>query len=78
MRLLLEVLLASTLLAQRPPDTVPASGGDITITPIAHGTVHVAHGKTAILVDRAAATATSSPSVASGCTSRVIPNARRR
>lgn len=45
------LLATSTIAAQRAGDRVPAAGGDITITPIAHGTVHVAHGKDAILVD---------------------------
>lgn len=45
------VLATSMLTAQRAADTTPATGGDITITPIAHGTVHISHGKEAILVD---------------------------
>lgn len=45
------VILSATLLAQRPADTIAASGGDITITPIAHGTVHIAQGPHVVLVD---------------------------
>jgi L-ascorbate metabolism protein UlaG (beta-lactamase superfamily) len=33
------------------PDTVPASGGDITIVPINHATVQLAHGGHVILID---------------------------
>src|SRR5258705_7682609 len=39
-------------MAGRPvPDVVPASGGDITIAPIAHGTVQVEQGSHVVLVD---------------------------
>lgn len=44
-------LLASSASAQRPFDTIAATGGDIVITPIAHGTVHIAHGPHVLLVD---------------------------
>ena len=33
------------------PDTLSASGGDITITPIAHATLQIVHGPNVILVD---------------------------
>ncbi len=33
------------------PDTIPASGGDITITPINHATLQIAHGQDVIDVD---------------------------
>ena len=36
-----------------PPEVVPASGGDLTITPISHGTLQIRHGATVILVDPA-------------------------
>ena len=45
------VLLASWASVQRPSDVVAANGGDITVTPIAHGTVHVAFGSHVVLVD---------------------------
>ena len=39
-------------MATRPaPDTVAASGGDIVVAPIAHGTVQVEYGSHVILVD---------------------------
>jgi len=45
---------AVTAFAQRPPaDTIAASGGDITVIPISHGTVEVVHGSHVILVDPA-------------------------
>jgi L-ascorbate metabolism protein UlaG (beta-lactamase superfamily) len=44
-------ILAVAALASAQSDTVPASGGDITITPITHATVEVAHAGTVILVD---------------------------
>jgi L-ascorbate metabolism protein UlaG (beta-lactamase superfamily) len=48
----LSIACAATTMGQRPAaDTVPASGGDITIAPITHGTVHVVYGPHAILVD---------------------------
>ncbi len=34
-----------------PPDTIPAEGGPITVSPITHGTVEIAQGATVILVD---------------------------
>ena len=38
--------------AQGPrPDTIPAAGGNITIIPIAHGSVYIAQGQNAVLVD---------------------------
>lgn len=33
------------------PDTIPASGGAITVSPITHGTVQIAHGEHVVLVD---------------------------
>jgi L-ascorbate metabolism protein UlaG (beta-lactamase superfamily) len=44
-------ILAAAASARAQSDTVPASGGDITITPINHATVEVAHAGTVILVD---------------------------
>jgi len=48
-------LAASTAVAvaqSRPaPDTIPATGGSIVITPIAHATLQLAFGPTVILVD---------------------------
>jgi L-ascorbate metabolism protein UlaG (beta-lactamase superfamily) len=46
-------LLAPAILAQsRPsPDTLAASGGDITIAPITHASVQIIHGPHVILVD---------------------------
>lgn len=44
-------LLTTSFPSQRQSDTIPAIGGDIVITPIAHGTVHVAHGVNVVLVD---------------------------
>jgi L-ascorbate metabolism protein UlaG (beta-lactamase superfamily) len=39
-------------MAARPvPDVIPAVGGDLTIAPIAHGTLQIEHGPHAILVD---------------------------
>src|SRR5687767_8982215 len=49
--LFLILIICGTAVAQRPSDTVAATGGDIVITPIAHGTVHVQHGSTVIVVD---------------------------
>jgi L-ascorbate metabolism protein UlaG (beta-lactamase superfamily) len=45
------VLSAAAVFAAAASDTVPASGGDITITPINHATVEVAHAGKVILVD---------------------------
>lgn len=45
------LLFGSTTFAQRTSDSVPATGGELTITPIAHGTVHIAHGPHVVLVD---------------------------
>jgi L-ascorbate metabolism protein UlaG (beta-lactamase superfamily) len=45
------MLAASGASAQRASDKIPATGGDIVITPIAHGTVHIAHGPHVVLVD---------------------------
>jgi L-ascorbate metabolism protein UlaG (beta-lactamase superfamily) len=46
------VLAEAIALAQRrAPDTIPAAGGDITIIPIAHASVYIAHGQIAIFVD---------------------------
>src|SRR2546428_1360765 len=46
------MLAAADGSAQRPaPDTIPAAGGDITIVPISHASVYIAHGQNAILVD---------------------------
>ncbi len=40
--------------AQRPaPDAIPTPDGDITINPIAHGSVYIAHGQNVILIDPA-------------------------
>lgn len=52
----LSVLIAVALLstaasAQHPSDPIPAMGGDLVVTPIAHGTVHIAHGSEVVLVD---------------------------
>ncbi|MGE5245723.1 MAG: MBL fold metallo-hydrolase [Betaproteobacteria bacterium] len=47
----LALLTAAALAAAAGSDTVPASGGDITITPINHATVEVAHAGKVILVD---------------------------
>ena len=44
-------LLTSAASAQRPSDTIAATGGDIVITAVAHGTVHIAHGPHVVLVD---------------------------
>jgi L-ascorbate metabolism protein UlaG (beta-lactamase superfamily) len=44
-------MIASPALAQRSSDSLPAAGGDVVITPIAHGTVHIAHGSAVVLVD---------------------------
>jgi L-ascorbate metabolism protein UlaG (beta-lactamase superfamily) len=50
--LLCVVLAAAVASAQRPaPDTIPAAGGDITIVPISHASVYIAHGQHVILVD---------------------------
>jgi L-ascorbate metabolism protein UlaG (beta-lactamase superfamily) len=49
--LLLMVTAAAVVAGQRVADSVPATGGGILITPIAHGTVHVESGSTVILVD---------------------------
>jgi len=47
-------LATATTLAQRPPaDTVPATGGNITVIPITHGTVEIVQGSHVILVDPA-------------------------
>lgn len=43
--------LFAALAAAAPPDPVPAQGGNITITPIDHATVEVAHAGTVVLVD---------------------------
>jgi L-ascorbate metabolism protein UlaG (beta-lactamase superfamily) len=44
------------LAAQRPaPDKIPATGGDITITPINHATLQITHGPHVIDVDPVAA-----------------------
>src|SRR5262245_15543627 len=38
--------------AGRPtPDVVAASGGNITITPVTHGTVEIAYGQATVLID---------------------------
>ena len=38
--------------AQRPkPDVIPATGGDLTIVPITHGTLEILYGSDVILVD---------------------------
>jgi L-ascorbate metabolism protein UlaG (beta-lactamase superfamily) len=46
-------VIASAAEAQsRPkPDVVPGNGGEIVISPIAHGTLHLSFGPTSILVD---------------------------
>ena len=45
---------AATSHAQRPaPDRIPASGGEITITPVTHATLQIRQGATVILVDPA-------------------------
>lgn len=47
-------LASLELQAQRPkPDAIPASGGDITIVPITHGTLQIEHGAHVILIDPA-------------------------
>lgn len=52
MRTLIFVLAAATTLsAQRPADSIPATGGDITITAIAHGTLHIKFGNHVVLID---------------------------
>ncbi len=46
------MLAAAVVGAQKStPDTIAAAGGDITIVPIAHATVYIAHGPDAILID---------------------------
>ncbi len=40
-----------TMAARPAPDTVPAEGGAIVVSPIAHGTLQIEHGSQAILVD---------------------------
>jgi L-ascorbate metabolism protein UlaG (beta-lactamase superfamily) len=48
------VLAGLVIQAQRPaPDVLPASGGDITIIPITHGTLQIEHGAHVILIDPA-------------------------
>src|SRR5262245_9311657 len=48
------VVMVAVLFAQRPmPDTLPATGGDITIIPITHGTLEITHAGHVILVDPA-------------------------
>lgn len=50
----LSALVASTtaiLLHAAPQDTIPATGGDITIVPLNHATLQVRHGKHVIDVD---------------------------
>jgi L-ascorbate metabolism protein UlaG (beta-lactamase superfamily) len=43
---------AASAWAQRPaPDTIPATGGDITIAPINHATLQITYGPQAITVD---------------------------
>ena len=49
--LLVMLTAAAVVAAQRGADSVPATGGSISITPIAHSTVHVESGSTVILVD---------------------------
>jgi len=50
-RIALALTAVAALAAASASDTVPASGGDITITPINHATVEVSHAGTVILVD---------------------------
>jgi L-ascorbate metabolism protein UlaG (beta-lactamase superfamily) len=40
-----------TMAARPVPDVIAAVGGDLTISPIAHGTLQIEHGEHAILVD---------------------------
>ena len=52
LRLLLALLfICATVLAQRPADSIPATGGTIVVTPIAHGTVHLEFGDRVVLLD---------------------------
>ena len=51
-QVLLGMLIAGAVAtAQRQSDTIPATGGNIVVTPVAHGTVHVQLGSTVVLVD---------------------------
>ena len=45
--------LTTAVAASQPPspDTIPATGGEITIQPLGHGSVHVRHGPHSIWVD---------------------------
>ena len=54
-RLGLALLLAApvVMLAAPPPDKIPATGGDITIQPIAHATLQLVHAGQVIDVDPA-------------------------
>ena len=47
-RLILTVLLAATVTAA---DTIPATGGDIVITPLIHSSVQIEHAGKVIQVD---------------------------
>jgi hypothetical protein len=46
-------LMASTASAQRPADTIAASGGEFRIVPLAHATLQIVYGDVVILVDPA-------------------------
>jgi len=46
-------LSASAASAQRPADTIAASGGEIRIVPLAHATLQIVYGDVVILVDPA-------------------------
>lgn len=45
------LLTSSAVLAAQSPDTVPAEGGDIVITPLLHASVQVEHDGTVVHVD---------------------------
>jgi L-ascorbate metabolism protein UlaG (beta-lactamase superfamily) len=52
MRAVILIVAATTALAARQAaDSIPALGGDITITPIAHATLHIKFGDHVLLVD---------------------------